>query len=346
MKVALISDTHFGMKRNNETFLQSQLKFFRNQFIPYLKQNNITTIFHLGDCFDTRVSIDSKIMNIVIDLFKYDLKDFTIYLMIGNHDTYFDTTIDVNSLRPLTFLNNVHVITKVDQISIENTSITMCPWIVDSEAFYEEIKDIESDICMGHFSIAKCKMFRDQDAESGLDKDVFLNKFKLTLSGHFHTRSEEVKNNNKIIYFGNPYHMTRSDINDKRGFAILDTKSLELEYIDNTESIKFVSYNYPKKLVKSDIYNNHVDINVGYDDSYNEIEVQEYIERIEKYEPAFPINLKTINKLEVNADEDIKIDSINNLINEYLNTADINVTYKPQIQSLIINLHNECINDI
>ena len=46
-KICLIGDNHFGCHNNSDVYLESQLNFYNNQFIPYLKQNNIKDIFNI-----------------------------------------------------------------------------------------------------------------------------------------------------------------------------------------------------------------------------------------------------------------------------------------------------------
>ena len=70
MKVALIADCHFGIKKSDISFMESQLRFYKEQFVPELKQANIKDIFILGDVFDTRQTINVQTINVVIDLFK------------------------------------------------------------------------------------------------------------------------------------------------------------------------------------------------------------------------------------------------------------------------------------
>ena len=60
MKVAVVTDTHFGFKNDSPLFLESYLKFFEDQFFPYLLKNNIKTVIHMGDVLDRRKCIRAR----------------------------------------------------------------------------------------------------------------------------------------------------------------------------------------------------------------------------------------------------------------------------------------------
>ena len=49
MKIALLNDTHFGVRNDSEAFRNYQLGFYNEIFFPYLQENNIKTLVHLGD---------------------------------------------------------------------------------------------------------------------------------------------------------------------------------------------------------------------------------------------------------------------------------------------------------
>ena len=213
MKVAIISDTHFGIKKGLDVFLESQLNYFRKQLIPYLKKKKIDTILHLGDFFDNRVNIDSKVMNAVIDLFENDLKDFKIHMIVGNHDSYLESSIHINSIKTLSLFDNVTVYSDVTSLELGGRRLLMCPWQTNSDEFILKLDDYgKHDICAGHFEILNCKMFSNQLADHGIHQEEFLKRFPLTLSGHFHTRSVVDTKDSKIVYFGNTYHLTRNDM--------------------------------------------------------------------------------------------------------------------------------------
>jgi hypothetical protein len=114
--------------------------------------------------------------------------------------------------------------------------------------------------------------------------------------------------------------------------------------INNDVSLKFVSFKYPEKIEVEQIKGNHVDLWVEYDENYDELVVQTYIEKLESYEPAFPIVVKTVNKIDVDNPDDLQITSIQDLITEYL--ANIDIPNKEKVERLILNLYEEAKSDV
>ena len=80
-KICLITDLHMGVHNNSEIYFESQKRFLVNEFIPYLETNKINTIFFLGDMFDNRDTINTKVQNNVFNLFNDHLKQFDIYVI-------------------------------------------------------------------------------------------------------------------------------------------------------------------------------------------------------------------------------------------------------------------------
>ena len=81
MKIALITDTHFGARNDNVNFNEYFYQFYEGVFFPYLQQNNIKTCIHLGDCFDRRKYLSYKTAKILE-------KDLYYHLSIRNRLTY------------------------------------------------------------------------------------------------------------------------------------------------------------------------------------------------------------------------------------------------------------------
>jgi DNA repair exonuclease SbcCD nuclease subunit len=344
--VSLISDLHFGVRKNNEVYLKSQIKFIVEQFVPYLKENEINTIFILGDLFDNRSSTNTKVMNAVYEIFSDYLKDFTIYILVGNHDTYYNSNIEINSLKFLTKFENIHVIDKMTKIEIDNKKITLVPWVVDNVKFVREFHKTKCDVCMGHFNIHGFHFNKFKKSDDGIQAKLFSN-CKKVFTGHFHIRNSQIINDIEMVYIGSPYQLTRNDIDECRGFTLLDLKDLSYKFIDNTKSLKYIKLKFPEKFSQSKIENNIIDVHVDYDNSYNENKVDNYIKKIEKFCPALPPNIFVDNNSELSGElnlENCNIGSMMDLMREYVDGLDIK--NKEEIFKILIELYNEVKGEI
>ena len=58
MKIALLNDTHFGCRNDSPAFIEYQNRFYNEVFFPYIRENNINTLIHLGDVVDRRKFIN------------------------------------------------------------------------------------------------------------------------------------------------------------------------------------------------------------------------------------------------------------------------------------------------
>ena len=92
-KVAIITDTHFGVRGESTVWLQAHEKLLK-EFFDDIVNNNINTIWMLGDIVDSRKSISSKLIKWIYDnwtkpIIEHGLK---VEMIIGNHDTYYRST--------------------------------------------------------------------------------------------------------------------------------------------------------------------------------------------------------------------------------------------------------------
>jgi DNA repair exonuclease SbcCD nuclease subunit len=234
MKIAIITDQHFGARNDSIHFLDYYEKFYAETFFPSIKSQGIDTVLILGDTFDRRKYINFFTYKRTREMFFDKLADMDIqvFMLAGNHDTYFKNTNEVNSVNLL--LQEYKNITVIDEPTTiwlkEKHPICMMPWICpdnhDDSMFV--LSDTDANICMGHFEIAGFAMHRGMPSHEGLDRGIF-KKFDVVFSGHYHHRS----NQDNIRYLGNPYELTWQDYNDPRGFHLFDINTLDLEFIEN-----------------------------------------------------------------------------------------------------------------
>jgi len=235
MKVAIITDQHFGARNDSPVFLDFYQKFYTEIFFPKLKEHGVKEVLILGDTFDRRKYMNFYTLKRAKEMFFDPLANLGIqvHILAGNHDTYFKNTNDVNSVDLLLKEYGVsfNVIDHPAHIYVGPHKICMMPWICPEnyEDSMETLKDSDAKYCMGHFEISGFAMYRGMHSEDGMEKSVF-RKFSRTFSGHFHHKS----NADGIYYLGNPYQLTWQDYGDERGFHIFDLDKDELEFIPNT----------------------------------------------------------------------------------------------------------------
>ena len=236
MKIALITDTHFGARNDNLAFNEYFYEFYENQFFPYLKEHKIKHCVHLGDVMDRRKFISYRIARDFRERFINSFKDINFHMLVGNHDTFYKNTNDVNSLHELVDgkFKNIKVYSKTTEVDFGDCKILFVPWInSDNYSYTMEMLDTTSaQICMGHLELSGFQMQRGMIMTEGWDKRLF-QKFDMVMSGHFHHKSDD----GQIFYLGTPYEIYWNDYDDPKGYHIFDTKTRELERIVNTNTL-------------------------------------------------------------------------------------------------------------
>lgn len=233
MRIALITDQHFGARGDNEGFHNFFDKFYSNQFFPYLKENNIDTVIDLGDTFDRRKYINFNTLNRCKKYWfdQIEKNKINLHLIVGNHCTFFKNTNEINS--PELLLKEYSTIQSYSEpaeVTIDGLKVAFLPWICSGNYTHsmDFIESTRAQVLFGHLELAGFEMYRGAVNDHGFSGDIF-SKFDLVMSGHFHHRSSR----GNIHYLGCPYELTWSDWNDPKGFHIFDTDTRELTFIEN-----------------------------------------------------------------------------------------------------------------
>jgi predicted phosphodiesterase len=238
VKIALVTDTHWGVRNDNSAFHRYFDRFYSEVFFPYLRENGITDIVHLGDIVDRRKYINFLSARALRKQFiEPAMKEFNTHIIIGNHDTYYKNTNSVNAVEELYWLNDNERFkwhTSATEVQFDGCKILFIPWICpeNAEETMQLISSTDATVAFGHLEISGFAMYRGNVAHDGEDPKLF-SKFDLVCSGHYHTRSSA----GNINYLGAPCEYTWSDFNDPRGFHVFDTETRELEFVQNPISI-------------------------------------------------------------------------------------------------------------
>lgn len=345
MKIALITDQHFGLKSNSDQVLDNFELFYKNIFFPYLSKNKIYNVIHLGDVFHVRKSIDTNVIKRSKEMFFDKLRNMNakMYIIVGNHDIYLRDSNDINSPQEiLSSYNNINVLTNPFKYVVnEKISILLVPWINKENAniVYETIKKSNSEICMGHFEFKGFKFNKTTTSEHGMGTKLF-EKFDAVYSGHFHTKSSK----GNIHYLGSPTQHTWMDVNEDKGFHVLDTETMQIEFIKNPYNLyEIVGYSDNFNDFES-LKNKYVRVNPNGVESKTDLE--SFISNIEKY--AYEVNVienSYNNDLSFTVDtdsEEITSEDTTSIMKNYILGITDDIRHE-NVYNILVDAHNEVI---
>jgi DNA repair exonuclease SbcCD nuclease subunit len=347
MKVAIITDQHFGARGDSVQCLDYYENFYSTIFFPKLLEQGIKHILILGDTFDRRKFVNFNTLARAKRMFfdvAYD-NDIMITMIAGNHDTYYKNTNEVNSPElTLAEYVNINIVTKPETIDVYGVPICFLPWIC-ADNYTEsmnEIKNTKSDICMGHLEIAGFAMYRGAESHDGLSKESF-SKFDMVFSGHYHHKSDD----GHVFYLGNPYELTWQDYNDPRGFHIFDLQTRKLEFVQNTFSL-FERFEYDDSMFDPD----------GIDTSYfadkyvkiivvNKTDFYKFDKFINRLYQKNPLEVKIVEDFsefaEGEVDETINLEDTSSVLSNYIDSLETEVD-KEKVKSFMKSLYTEALN--
>ena len=338
MKVAIITDQHFGSHKGSQVYLDYYSEFYENIFFPWLKRNKITTLLDLGDTFDNRKSIDFVTLNWARKY--YDTlraMDITVHTLVGNHTAYYKNTNELNTLALLLQdYDNVYCYDDAIDLDIGGTSILFVPWIC-AENYDKSLKTIRnstSKVAMGHLELSGYLARPGFVYEHGMDAGIF-SHFDLVLSGHFHHKSSK----GNIKYLGNPYQIYWNDYGDPRGFHSFDTETFKLKFIK-----------YPYEIFSKVYWNDDTEIeSKNYKGQYVKVIVEQktnyarFEHMINSLYDEGALDVSVIEKVGVFEDpeaNDVDVKDTLTQLDEYLDDVEVNVD-KTALKSLMKSLYIE-----
>jgi hypothetical protein len=351
MKIALINDTHAGARGDSLLFNEFFFKFWEGTFFPYLKQNNITHIIHLGDVVDRRKFINYVILNQWRKRF-FDVlqkENITMDVLVGNHDVTYKNTNEINAMNELfDHYDNINVFTEPVLKEYSGLPILLMPWINSGnyEQSIESLKTALSEIVFGHFEIAGFEMDRGNICHEGLDSKIF-DRFDMVLSGHFHHKST----NGTITYLGNQYEITWADYDDQRGFHVFDTDTRELTFVPNPNKM-FFKIQYDDTVQDFDFWKNynysqHKDtyvkiVTVNKNNSY----MFDYVlDNLIKSGAADVVVVEDFSDSILNGDDDVvdQAEDTITILNKYIDGLTVNIE-SDKLKKIMRELYVEAIN--
>lgn len=346
MRVAILGDIHLGSHNDSTIFHDHAEKFFSDVFFPSLEKLGINKIVQLGDTWDRRKHVNFQTLKRAKEyLFNPVLeRGLELITIIGNHDSFFKNSIETNSSGLLlSEYPNIRIVSDPTDIFIGDTKCSFIPWICQEnrEKCLDHIASTDSKILFGHLELNGFEMHRGTRCETGMDAELF-KKFDRVLSGHFHIRA----NRGNVLYVGTPCDMTWNDYGDKKGFHILDTNSMSLEFIENTNKI-FVKIEYdessPNKVLPKIVRDKFVRVIVT--NKADQKEFDKYIRALSDNNPkdCKIIEVQSSISQNISVDESVDLEDTLSILISYIDKSDLidSAVDRDNIKRYMKNLYNE-----
>ena len=342
MKIAIITDQHFGARKNSKLFHDYFLKFYNDIFFPTLEKESITTIVDMGDTFDSRKGIDFSALSWAKNNYYDKLKDYTIHTIVGNHTAYYKNTNEVNAIDLLLReYENVKTYSETTEVKIDNLDVLLVPWINsdNEERTFKHLNKTKCEVVMGHLELNGFQATHGHIMEHGTPVSAF-QKFKRVLSGHYHTRS----NKEGIYYLGNPYEMFWNDVGDTRGFHLFDTETLELTPVNNPYRIFYKIFydDIDYQLFDSRPYENKIVKVIVRTKS----DIQQFEKFVDKLYASGINDLKIVENFDFSGwyckddDEEFESEDTMSILSRYIEEADVKLD-KSLMQKMIREVYQE-----
>ena len=353
MKIALITDQHFGARNDSKRVHDHFQKFYEDVFFPEIKRRGIDTVIDLGDTFDRRKYISFTSLKRAKEMFFQPLADngIKLHVIVGNHDSVYKNTLDVNSIDLLLEeYENITTYVQPEVIEMDGTEIMLVPWICDAneEQTFVMADKTSAQILLGHLELSGYQMYKGGFIDHGIS-DHWLKKFELVCSGHYHHKSTT----GNVNYLGCPYEMTWSDYDDTKGFHILDTLTRTIEFVPNPHTL-FHKVWYDdtdldmagllEQTKNFDDYNGK-SVKVIIKTKDNPTLFDMFIERLEKVDP---LNIQVVQDhlhLDMEDDEDIidEAEDTLTILNTYVDNLEIK-NDRVDLQQLLRSLYDEALS--
>jgi DNA repair exonuclease SbcCD nuclease subunit len=341
MKVAIITDQHFGARKNSKLFHDYFLKFYNDVFFPTLEEHGITTVVDMGDTFDSRKGIDFSALSWAKNNYYDRLNEMgvKVHTIVGNHTAYYKNTNQVNAVDLLLReYDNVTVYSEPTEVMLGQLPTLFIPWI-NQENEESTLKLIQKTTClcaMGHLELQGFRVNNQIVMEHGLESKLF-DKFSRVYSGHYHTRS----NNGIVFYLGNPYELYWNDVNDTRGFHIFDTETLEHTSVNNPHRMFYNIYyedtNY-QTFDTREYQNKIVRVIVR-----KKTDLKKFEKFIDKLYSSNVAELKVVENFQIQENEEFEAfesEDTLSILNRYVEESEIELD-KSIVQKLISEVYQE-----
>ena len=187
-KILIFTDQHFGHSKDNP-FKLKQTEKCMEWIISTGKKNHVDYVIFMGDLWEQRFALSVKTMNVAIKCVEELAISFEkVFLIVGNHDTYYKNTNEINSIDFLKMISrneNIEII-NVDPyyMMISGKTFGLFPWGSNIKEIYSDQTFNKCDYAFGHFELNGIEMTGGLSVGAKYDLDDIFHLSDNVFSGH------------------------------------------------------------------------------------------------------------------------------------------------------------------
>ena len=240
-KVLLASDAHIHPHKRRHDRLEDCLKALDWVF-QTAKKRGVEEILFAGDLLHDRTKIDVlTYMRVYEVLRKNCTGKIKLYLLLGNHDLWFNDCTSVSGVIPFQALPGVTVIGDVSRRTVGGVKWDFIPFTHDPLSALDTLREFDepAKYCLGHLSIDGAKLNSagtisdvviEHDGEMVPVEAKLFDRYEYTYLGHYHATQIL---NGKVEYIGSPLQLSFGEAHQDKHIILLDCETGEKEYILN-----------------------------------------------------------------------------------------------------------------
>ena len=347
-KIGIFTDCHFGVAKDAQFRLKQTEKCF-DWIIKTFKQQKVDYIIFCGDLFDSRFSINVQTLNSAITQIQNLAYNFEkVFLIVGNHDTYYknvNTMNSINFLAKLSKTNNIHIIQEDPYfLKIGTKTLGLFPWGFNPDILNSIQNYKKCDYGFGHFECNGIELAGQiSSGASYAYKDLFKAAHYM-FSGHYHNNKVYSSGKHTLLMVGSSLQLNWSDYNKNKYIYTLDLSNNNLQSFQNIVNARFQKIYYSRleadKYTKSELTKlcKHNFIKFVIDKKYQFNDILSFTEKLKQFKPI-SIELEYL----ISLTSDIIMQSTDDIIKS--NSKD-NLSYLIEYIEKVFNQVKDTNNDI
>lgn len=219
MNILIVGDLHLQISK----FTEAQKCL--DEILSLVDEHKPNELVILGDVFHNHAILRSELLS-TFQSFLTQIKTRKVFtkILVGNHDQYKPTDAKYTSLD--TFKHFSQYVQIIDKPTILGNT-TYFPFLNKDQLHLLKDPALANDIFFLHQSINSFS-YGHTDVQNEIDRDQI--KASIIISGHIH----KAQHRDNVLYVGTPYASSADDIDEVKGYWLLNTDDLKPTFIPSS----------------------------------------------------------------------------------------------------------------